>query len=214
MINHREIDAAEVAPTRRMLAILAADVVGYARLTELAEDATHIRLRSLRFGVINPCIVSFRGRIVKNTGDGFLASFDSALDAARCAVALQAEVAAAQTREGYDRKIQFRMGLNVAQTIVESEDIFGKGVNIAARLEQSAPAGGVVLSDEMFQQIKDRIDGPSRISACSGSSILRAPFTLILSCCPRQNACRQAAARRAARPRFPTSRSCRFARRP
>ena len=160
MINHREIDAAEVAPTRRMLAILAADVVGYARLTELAEDATHIRLRSLRFGVINPCIVSFRGRIVKNTGDGFLASFDSALDAARCAVALQAEVAAAQTREGYDRKIQFRMGLNVAQTIVESEDIFGKGVNIAARLEQSAPAGGVVLSDEMFQQIKDRIDVP------------------------------------------------------
>lgn len=160
MINHREIDAAEVAPTRRMLAILAADVVGYARLTELAEEATHIRLRSLRFGVINPCIVSFRGRIVKNTGDGFLASFDSALDAARCAVALQAEVAAAQNREGYDRKIQFRMGLNVGQTIVESEDIFGKGVNIAARLEQSAPAGGVVLSDEMFQQIKDRIDVP------------------------------------------------------
>lgn len=160
MINHREIDAAEVAPTRRVLAILAADVVGYARLTELAEEATHIRLRSLRFGVINPCIVSFRGRIVKNTGDGFLASFDSALDAARCAVALQAEVAAAQNREGYDRKIQFRMGLNVGQTIVESEDIFGKGVNIAARLEQSAPAGGVVLSDEMFQQIKDRIDVP------------------------------------------------------
>lgn len=159
-VNHPEIDVAEAPPTRRVLAILAADVVGYARLTEVAEEATHIRLRALRFGVINPCIVSFRGRIVKNTGDGFLASFDSSLDAARCAVALQAEVAAAQTREGYDRKIQFRIGLNVAQTIVESEDIFGKGVNIAARLEQSAPAGGVVLSDEMFQQIKDRLDVP------------------------------------------------------
>ncbi|MGY4160149.1 MULTISPECIES: adenylate/guanylate cyclase domain-containing protein [unclassified Bradyrhizobium] len=141
-----------------MLAILAADVVGYARLTEVAEEATHIRLRALRFGVINPCIVSYRGKIVKNTGDGFLASFDSSLDAARCAVALQHEVAAAQSQEGHDRKIQFRMGLNVARTIVESEDIFGKGVNIAARLEQSAPAGGVVISDGMFQEIKDRLE--------------------------------------------------------
>lgn len=141
-----------------MLAILAADVVGYARLTEVAEEATHVRLRALRFGVINPCIVTYRGKIVKNTGDGFLASFDSSLDAARCAVALQHEVAGAQSHEGYDRKIQFRMGLNVAQTIVESEDIFGKGVNIAARLEQSAPAGGVVISDEMFQEIKDRLE--------------------------------------------------------
>lgn len=159
-VNHPDIDVAGAPPTKRVLAILAADVVGYARLTELAEEATHVRLRALRFGVVNPCIVSFRGRIVKNTGDGFLASFDSSLDAARCAIALQHEIAAAQSREGYDRKIHFRMGLNVAQTIVESEDIFGKGVNIAVRLEQSAPAGGVVLSDEMFQQIKDRLDVP------------------------------------------------------
>ena len=157
-MNHPGTDIGEVPPTRRVLAILAADVVGYARLTEVAEEATHIRLRTLRFGVINPCIVSYRGKVVKNTGDGFLASFDSSLDAVRCAVAMQHEVAAAQSREGYDRKIQFRMGLNVAQTIVESEDIFGKGVNIAARLEQSAPAGGVVLSHEMFQEIKDRLD--------------------------------------------------------
>ena len=157
-VIHPGTDIGEVPPTRRVLAILAADVVGYARLTEVAEEATHIRLRTLRFGVINPCIVSYRGKVVKNTGDGFLASFDSSLDAARCAIAMQHEVAAAQSREGYDRKIQFRMGLNVAQTIVESEDIFGKGVNIAARLEQSAPAGGVVLSHEMFQEIKDRLE--------------------------------------------------------
>lgn len=159
-MNHpgADIGVGEGPPTRRVLAILAADVVGYARLTEVAEETTHIRLRALRFGVINPCIVSYRGKVVKNTGDGFLASFDSSLDAARCAVAMQHEVATAQSREGYDRKIQFRMGLNVAQTIVESEDIFGKGVNIAARLEQSAPAGGVVLSHEMFQEIRDRLD--------------------------------------------------------
>jgi adenylate cyclase len=157
-VNHLGIDVAEVPPARRVLAVLAADVVGYARLTEVAEEATHIRLRALRFGVINPCIVSYRGKIVKNTGDGFLASFDSSLDAARCAVAMQHEVAAAQSQEGYDRKIQFRMGLNVAETIIESEDIFGKGVNIAARLEQSAPAGGVVLSHEMYQEIKDRLE--------------------------------------------------------
>ncbi|SEC12488.1 TolB amino-terminal domain-containing protein [Bradyrhizobium erythrophlei] len=155
---HPGVSTGESPPKRRVLAILAADVVGYARLTEVAEEATHVRLRALRFGVINPCIVSYRGKIVKNTGDGYLASFDSSLDAARCAVALQHEVAAVQSREGHDRKIQFRMGLNVAQTIVESEDIFGKGVNIAARLEQSAPAGGVVISDEMFQEIKDRLE--------------------------------------------------------
>ncbi|MGY3589152.1 adenylate cyclase [Bradyrhizobium sp. USDA 4341] len=155
---HPGVSTGESPPKRRVLAILAADVVGYARLTEVAEEATHVRLRALRFGVINPCIVSYRGKIVKNTGDGYLASFDSSLDAARCAVALQHEVAAVQSREGHDRKIQFRMGLNVAQTIVESEDIFGKGVNIAARLEQSAPAGGVIISDEMFQEIKDRLE--------------------------------------------------------
>lgn len=157
-MNPLRIDLAEVPPKRRLLAILAADVVGYARLTEVAEEATHLRLRALRFGVINPCIVSFRGRIVKNTGDGFLASFDSSLDAARCAIAMQHEIAAAQSQEGYDRKIEFRMGLNVAKTIIESEDIFGKGVNIAARLEQSAPAGGVVLSHEIFKEIKDRLE--------------------------------------------------------
>src|SRR5829696_5956518 len=133
----------ETVPARRFLAILAADVVGYARLTEAAEEATHLSLRALRFGVVNPCVVSFRGKIVKNTGDGFFASFESSYDAVRCAVAIQQQTAAAQGYQGHDRKIQFRMGLNVAETIVDSDDIFGQGVNIAARLEQIAPAGGI-----------------------------------------------------------------------
>jgi adenylate cyclase len=154
------LEAASAPFTRRLLTILAADVVGYARLTEVAEDETHQRLRSLRVGIIDPCVVSYRGRIVKNTGDGFLAAFDSSLDAVRCAVELQHEIATAERPEAPDRKIAFRMGVNVGATIVESEDIYGLGVNVAARLEQIAPAGGIVASAEVIELIKPGLDIP------------------------------------------------------
>jgi len=136
---------------RRPLTILAADVVGYARLTEAAEEETHFRLRAIRVGIVNPAIVSYRGRIIKNTGDGFLASFESSTDAVRCAIELQREVAASVRSQPPDRRIHFRMGLNAGEFIVEPDDMYGAGVNIAARLEQLAPPGGILISRAILE---------------------------------------------------------------
>ena len=143
---------------RRFLAILAADIVGYSRLTELDEGYTHSRLRSLRVQVIDPTVVSFRGRIIKNTGDGFLATFESPLDAVRCSVKLQSEIVAAEDPEPHDRKIQFRIGIHVSHTIVETDDVYGIGVNIAARLQEHAPASGILISGEVLQHVRSRLD--------------------------------------------------------
>lgn len=145
---------------RQMLTILAADVVGYARLTEAAEDDTHVRLRSLRVSLIDPCVVSYRGRIVKNTGDGFLVVFYSAADAIQCAIELQREISESERTAAPDRKIVFRIGLHVARAIVEPDDVYGMGVNVAARLEQFAPPGGVVVSADTLEQVRSRIDVP------------------------------------------------------
>jgi adenylate cyclase len=154
------LEVASAPFMRRLLTILAADVVGYARLTEVAEEDTHQRLRALRVNIIDPCVVSYRGRIVKNTGDGFLAAFDSSVDAMSCALELQNEIAAAERAEAPDRKIVFRMGVNAGRTIVEPDDVYGFGVNVAARLEQCAPAGGIIVSAEVRDQIKARLDIP------------------------------------------------------
>ena len=99
-------------PTR-LLAVMAADVVDYTRLTEAAELETHVRLRALRVGIIDPCVVSYRGQIIKNTGDGFLATFDSSVDALRCAVEIQREIPLREASTPLDLKIRFRIGLNV-----------------------------------------------------------------------------------------------------
>src|SRR3974390_1561405 len=120
----------------RILAIMIADVVDYPRLTEAAELETPVRLRALRVGIVDPCIVSYRGQIVKNTGDGFLASFDSSVDALRCAVEIQREIPLREASAPADRRIRLRIGLNVGEVITEEEDVYGTSVNIAARLEQ------------------------------------------------------------------------------
>lgn len=146
-------------PTR-ILAVMAADVVDYARLTEAAELDTHVRLRALRVGIIDPCIVSYRGQIIKNTGDGFLASFDSSVDALRCAVEIQREVTLKEASASADRRIRLRIGLNVGEVIIEEEDIYGTSVNIAARLEQFSPPGGIVISDAMHGITNARMDVP------------------------------------------------------
>ena len=138
---------------------MAADVVDYTRLTEAAEEETHIRLRALRVGKIDPCIVSYRGQVIKNTGDGFLASFDSSMDALRCAIEIQREVPA-RNPQPPDRKIRLRMALNVGDVIIEEEDIYGTSVNVAARLEQFSPPGGIVVSDALLAIVRPRIDVP------------------------------------------------------
>src|SRR5262245_31092859 len=122
-------------PTR-ILAVMCADVVDYTRLTEAAELETHTRLRALRVETIDPCIVSYRGQIIKNTGDGFLAAFDSSVDALRCALEIQREIPSREVSAADDRKIRLRIGLNVGEVIIEQEDIYGTTVNVAARLEQ------------------------------------------------------------------------------
>jgi adenylate cyclase len=146
--------------TRRLLAVMAADVVGYTRLTEVAELDTHVRLRALRVGMIDPCVVSYRGRIIKNTGDGFLATFDSSIDALRCAVEIQREIPVREAATPPNLKIRLRMGLNLGEVITEKDDIYGNSVNVAARLEQFSPPGGIVISDTMQAVAGSRIDIP------------------------------------------------------
>src|SRR5437588_9684167 len=122
-------------PVRRLTAILAADVAGYSRLMGTDEEGTHERLRAHLGEVVNPKIAEHRGRIVKNTGDGFLAEFASVVDAVRCAVEVQRGMAGANAGTPSEERIEFRVAINLGDVIVEEHDIFGDGVNIAARLE-------------------------------------------------------------------------------
>ncbi|MDA9465497.1 adenylate/guanylate cyclase domain-containing protein [Bradyrhizobium sp. CCBAU 53415] len=147
------MNAPEPEIRRRLAAILAADVVGYSRLMEAHEEDTHTRLMRLRSEVLDPGVIARHGRIVKNTGDGFLATFDSARDATHCALSLQEAVAANTAGLPADQRISFRIGVNAADIILERDDVYGDGVNIAARLQTYAPAGGVVVSSAVAEQL-------------------------------------------------------------
>jgi adenylate cyclase len=136
-------------------AVLAADVVGYTRLMEAAELDTHARYRTLRVEVSDPTIISHRGDIVKNTGDGFLAVFESPQDAVRCAAELQQEIAAREAQQPPERRIAFRMGIHWEPVIFDLDDVYGSGVNIAARLQTAAPAGGIVVSSALSDHLDD-----------------------------------------------------------
>ena len=144
-------------PPARVLAILFADVADYTRLTEIAEIDTHVRLRGLRVGIIDPCIISYRGQIVSNAGDGFLATFDSTVDALRCAMDFQRDVAAKEASEPPDRKIRLRAGLNVGAVFTDEDSVYGTNVNIAARLQQCSPPGGMVISEAVRAIVSPRM---------------------------------------------------------
>ena len=135
-----------MATIRRLAAILAADVAGYSRLMGADEEGTHAALTELRRTITDPQISEHHGRIVKTTGDGLLAEFASVVDAVRCAVAVQGAMAEVNTGGPADRRIEFRIGVNLGDIIIEEDDIFGDGVNIAARIEALADAGGICLS--------------------------------------------------------------------
>ncbi|MEA2821326.1 MAG: adenylate cyclase, partial [Bradyrhizobium sp.] len=128
---------------RRLAAVLAADVAGYSRLMGADEEGTLARLKGIRKSVVDSAIASHRGRIVKTTGDGMLVEFASAVDAVRCSVEVQRAVAAQGADVPQDAKIEFRVGIHVGDIIIDDSDIFGDGVNIAARLEGIAEPGGV-----------------------------------------------------------------------
>ena len=152
-------------PVRRLTAILAADVAGYSRLMGADEEGTHERLKAHLAELVNPKIAEHRGRIVKNTGDGFLAEFPSVVDAVRCAVAVQRGMAARNAGTPSEKRIEFRIGINLGDVIVEAEDIFGDGVNVAARLEALAEPGGICLSAPFAITLATGSPTPSRISA-------------------------------------------------
>jgi TolB-like protein/class 3 adenylate cyclase/Tfp pilus assembly protein PilF len=143
---------------RRLAAVLAADVAGYSRLMGGDEEGTLAELKTIRKNLVDPAIAEHRGRIVKTTGDGMLVEFASAVDAARCAVVVQHSVAQHNNGTPQQKRIEFRIGIHVGDIIIDDNDIFGDGVNIAARLEGIAEPGGVCISDDAQRQIRGKVD--------------------------------------------------------
>jgi adenylate cyclase len=146
-----------MSQTRRLAAILAADVAGYSRLMGADEEGTLERLKALRRELFDPKITEHHGRIVKTTGDGLLVEFASVVDAVRCAVAVQQTMPERNTGFGADSRIELRIGINLGDVIVEEGDIYGDGVNIAARIEALADAGGVFVSNTVHDHVRDRL---------------------------------------------------------
>jgi|SRR5579862_116773 len=149
---------AEERVTRRLAAVLAADVVGYSRLMGADEEGTLARLNALRREFLEPTIEQYNGRVVKRTGDGILIEFGSAVDAARCAMQTQRGMVERNVAVPDDRRIEIRIGIHVGDIIIEDGDIFGDGVNIAARLESIARPGGICISDDAHRQVRDKLD--------------------------------------------------------
>src|SRR6201987_1211235 len=142
---------------RRLAAILAADVAGYSRLMHDDEEAAHAQLTALLTNVVAPAIAEHGGRIVKNTGDGFLAEFPSAVEAVRAGTQFQTRIRQLTIGDAEDRRVAIRVGINVGDVIVEPHDIFGDGVNIAARLESIAEPGGICISASAYDQVLGKI---------------------------------------------------------
>jgi len=146
-------------PNRRLTTILAADAAGYSRLVGTDEEGTLRRLRAIRKDLIDPLIAEHRGRIVKNTGDGLLAEFASVVDAVRSAVEIQRSLAESSASVAPDKRIKFRIGINLGDVVVEDDgDLMGDGVNVAARLEGIAEPGGIYLSSAAYDQVRGKID--------------------------------------------------------
>jgi adenylate cyclase len=147
-------------PVRRLTAIFAVDVAGYSRLMGADEEGTHERLKAHLGELVEPKIKEHRGRTVKQTGDGFLAEFASVVDALRCAVEVQRGMIDREPEMPDERRIRFRIGINLGDVIVEEHDIFGDGVNVAARLEALAEPGGICVSRMVRDQIRDKLPYP------------------------------------------------------
>jgi len=151
---------AERRVRRRLVAILAADVVGYSRMIRSDEEGTLTRLKDLRHRLIDPKVAEHGGRIVKLMGDGMLVEFESVVDAVRSAVATQQAVAEHNAGLPQDQRIEFRVGINLGDVVIDGDDIHGDGVNVAARLENMADPGGLCISGAVYDQVRDRIDLP------------------------------------------------------
>src|ERR1700722_18217560 len=145
--------------TRKIAAILAADVVGFSRMASADEDGTLARLRNLRADLIDPTVAGQNGRVFKRTGDGALIEFRSVVEAVRCAIAIQNAMIERNVGVSADRRIDFRIGIHLGDVVEESDgDLMGDGVNIAARLEGIAKPGAIYLSEQAYWQVKARLD--------------------------------------------------------
>jgi adenylate cyclase len=147
-----------MASVRHLAAILPADVAGFSRLLGMDEEGTHEGLKGHLGELVNPKITEHRGRIVKNTGDGYLAEFASVVDAVRCAIEVQRGMTERNASTAEDSRIAFRVGVNLGDIIVEDNDIHGDGVNIAARLEAIAEPGGSCMSEDAYRQVRGKVD--------------------------------------------------------
>src|SRR5271165_6470398 len=148
-----------MSESRKIAAILVADVVGYSRLAGADEDRTLSRLRGLRSDLIDPAVAANHGRIVKRTGDGNLIEFRSVVDAVRCAIEMQDGLVERNAGVAADRRIEFRIGVHLGDVVEESDgDLMGDGVNIAARLEGICAPGAICLSEDAYRQVKGRLD--------------------------------------------------------
>jgi TolB-like protein/class 3 adenylate cyclase/Flp pilus assembly protein TadD len=147
--------------TRKLAAILVADVVGYSRLAAADEDRTLARLRGLRSDLVDPAVAGHRGRIVKRTGDGLIAEFRSVVDAVRCAIEVQIAMVERNAGVASDKRVEFRVGIHLGDVVEEADgDLMGDGVNIATRLESIAKPGAICLSEQAYWQVKGRLDSP------------------------------------------------------
>src|ERR1700756_2684424 len=147
-----------MAGTRKIAAIVFADIVGYSRLAGADEDRTLSRLRGLGSDLIDPAIDAHHGRIVKRTGDGSLIEFRSVVDAVRCAIEVQNGLIERNAGLPTERRIEFRVGIHLGDVVEEADgDLMGDGVNIAARLQGLADPGGVCLSEDAYRQVRDRL---------------------------------------------------------
>src|SRR5271169_4237249 len=148
-----------MSETRKIAAILVADVVGYSRLAGADEDRTLSRLRGLRSDLIDPAIDAHHGRVVKRTGDGSLVEFRSVVDAVRCAIEVQNGLIERNAGVPPERRIEFRVGIHLGDVVEEADgDLMGDGVNIAARLESIAEPGAICLSEDAYRQVKGRLE--------------------------------------------------------
>src|ERR1700726_1187390 len=144
-------------PLRRLASILAADISGYSRLMELDEEGTYARVIRQRRELIEPTLAEHHGKLIKYTGDGFLAMFDSPVEAVRCAIVIQQSMVGRNLELPNTQWIRFRIGVNLGDVIVEPDDIYGEGVNVAARLEQLAEPGNIYISGGVYEQIRYKL---------------------------------------------------------
>ena len=142
---------------RRLAAIVAADISGYSRLMQIDEEGTHTRVKRLERDLIQPSIAEHHGRLVKTTGDGFIAIFDSPVEAVRCGIVIQQNMVGRNASLPKHHWIEYRIGVNLGDVIIEADDVYGDGVNIASRLEGIADPGQVFISGGIYEQIKHKL---------------------------------------------------------